>query len=242
MAGSPEKTHCLVSLSEPKPIIASMGQPIVNFFTHYVVHGRGIPATSVPPHLSTPSLQNVTGQAQSDRDYDPFILDSNLYQLLRRVLALHFRARSEATLSSTTICRAVEIWSELDSWTFNGDLTFLDHHIILHEHLVYALFLWIHLMIHSNQLSSDKTQDMVAKGLEKIAQFDGSPQLHTILLVPLFLHGMASVEKGNRDAVDAQFSRLEEHVDDEHETLSSYRAIVHWTWTRNNDHFTRSWD
>ncbi|KAL2826875.1 hypothetical protein BDW59DRAFT_160762 [Aspergillus cavernicola] len=220
-----------------------MDQHIVNFFIHYVIHGRDIPATSVPPHLTTRSLRNISsrGYNDSDTDHTLFILDNNLYQLICRVRALHFRERNEPTPSSTTICRAVELWSELDNWTFNGDLTFLDYHT-LHELLVSALFLWIHLMIHSNKLGSDKTQDLVAEGLEKIAEFDGSPQLCAILLVPLFLHGVASVERGNRGVVDAQFSRLEERVDDEDETLRSCRAIVHWTWRRYDSHVTCSWD
>ncbi|KAL4786572.1 hypothetical protein BJX76DRAFT_320728 [Aspergillus varians] len=216
-----------------------MDQPIIDFFTRYAVHGKDIPIMSVPARL--PTRHTSRTQTHNGMTHTLFVLDDNLFQITRRVLSLHFQARSERILSTTTICRGVELWSELDNWALDKDLTFVDHHT-LHELHICTLFLWLHLIIHSDNFGSDKTQDLVANGLERISDFQGPRQLCAVLLVPLFIHGVASVRKTNRDAVDAEFTWLKEKVYGKNDTLETYRAIVHWTWRRHDARAHQSWD
>ena len=207
-----------------------MNHPIIEYFTHHAIYGRDRSRTPSPPDFSPGSSPDI-----------PAPFDRDLFPLMHRVTALHFHSRQEPTISSSTICEAVELWSQLDGLTLSDeDLPSLEYQT-LHQLHVSALFIWLHCITHPDNIANQKVQDMLADGLARIASLDCScPDAASLLIIPLFLHGVASVHSPHRDEINQHFTRLDDTISDP--SLKTYQAIVQWIWARHDSRIHHSWD
>ncbi|PLN79377.1 hypothetical protein BDW42DRAFT_172963 [Aspergillus taichungensis] len=207
-----------------------MDHPIIEYFTLHTIQGRDRYRPPSPPDVSSRSSPDI-----------PSAFNANLFPLMHRVTALHFHSRQEPTISSSTICEAVELWSQLDGLTLPDEDLPAPEYQTLHQLHVSALFIWLHCITHPDNIANQKVQDMLADGLARMATLDcSSPDAASLLVIPLFLHGVASVRSPHRDAINQYFTRLDNTMSNP--TLQTYQTIVQWIWSRHDSRIHRSWD
>jgi hypothetical protein len=217
-----------------------MDDPIVAFFTNYAIdsHAGFYDMThladldsNVPSHSSK---ENTPGQVSG--------IHQRLFHLLRQVLSLNFGSKTKSISISTIISEATRIWHDLDSLTTVSGTSTMDTSLALdkiHEKCAHSLFLWLNCILYPDNVGGAKIQKIVTGGLVDIGELRCS-ESSELMLIPVFLYGVASIGKYERGIVSAQFDKLEGEV--RPELVEKYRQLVQWTWRRYDDGCTRSWD
>lgn len=126
-------------------------------------------------------------------------VDDGLFDLVARVAAL--RSNDSPT---STVCDALAIWEDLNSWESNTE----DPDMKLgYSAYLGALFIWIYSILYPSNITDDKVRQVVKAGLEDMKAITDSGIL-AFLLFPTFVLGFASITEEERQVCSAQFHRL----------------------------------
>ncbi|KAJ5743999.1 hypothetical protein N7533_008869 [Penicillium manginii] len=161
-----------------------------------------------------------------------------LSRLILRVQTLHFQAKNETTILSTTISRGVKLWQDIENWegfdagTLAGD----EEMKWLYQS---SLFIWLHLIVYPESIETEKLQQLATPGIEHFKNLSSS-QAPALLLFPIFFHGLICRKDLDRQITMEAFSKLIPGGDESHFRI--FEATITWCW-RNYDHgAVRSWD
>jgi hypothetical protein len=164
-----------------------------------------------------------------------FGVQDGLLNLMERVSSLHILARQAGSLDSESIPQALAIWSDLEHLNPPETLDSSDA-LSLHASCVSALFVWLYLVVHPEDMEEEKVQNTVYTGLVN-AENVSDVKLHPFLLVPAFCLGLPSIRREDRDYVKGAFDKAERSG-----ISKRFREAVNESWKRRDSGVKRSWD
>ncbi|KAE8384324.1 hypothetical protein ETB97_010996 [Aspergillus alliaceus] len=203
-----------------------MDYSILEVFTAEVIY---------PPASNNQPATNDT--SESGEGDHTFGMNDGLLDIIRRTSSLHYRSRTGGVNNSTTITEAVAIWQDLDNWQPPKSLP-EEQYQDLYDSYTSALFTWLYLILHPDSMRDDKVQAMVERGVASMAGIT-ILELSPFLLVPLFIHGLASVQEKHRDFISNLFDQIEDTICEDAEV---YRTIVERSWDNQDRGMCRSWE
>ncbi|KAF3398287.1 hypothetical protein F1880_005827 [Penicillium rolfsii] len=154
---------------------------------------------------------------------------------MERIFSLHIPARQTGRLDSEAIPQALAIWNDLEH--FNPPETpDSPDSLSLHASCVSALFVWLYLVVHPEDMEEEKVQNTVYTGLVN-AENVSDIEFHPFLLIPAFCLGLASIRKEDRDYVKGIFDKAERSG-----ISKEFRETVYGTWKRRDSGIKSSWD
>ncbi|KAJ5883813.1 uncharacterized protein N7473_010699 [Penicillium subrubescens] len=164
-----------------------------------------------------------------------FGAQDGLLSLMERVFSLHILSRETGNLDSESISQALGIWNDLEHLNPPETLDSSDS-LSLHASCVSALFVWLYLVVHPEDMEEEKVQNTVYTGLVN-AENVSDVKFHPFLLTPAFCLGLASIRREDRDYVKALFDKAERSG-----ISREFREIVNGSWKRRDKGVKRSWD
>lgn len=217
-----------------------MSSLLVNFFANWVMKSRS--SENTPGYLSDGQASPIAAAqlsidqlaAEKNDDTQPMI------DLLRRVYLLHWQTVKNPENSSTMISGAFSLWQELkeqevvtpcqstksdsEKWLFLS-----------------SLFIWLHLIVHPEEIESQRVQSMVTNNLPHILQMSAqSVSIVHSLLIPLFFHGITSIEDSDREIILKIILILEPRID--YHLFHAFRSEILKAWRRYDEGIERSWN
>ncbi|KAE8348666.1 hypothetical protein BDV28DRAFT_143010 [Aspergillus coremiiformis] len=201
---------------------------------HFIAH-----IISAPDHLNPPPTLVTTQRADGGTKSDlRFGMNDGLWNMIQRTSSLHARSRTRAINHSTTITEAVGIWQDLDHWQPPDTLPVPEYQD-LYDSYSSAIFTWLYLILHPDSMGDEKVQAMVERGLTDMSAVTVQ-DLFPFLLIPLFIHGLASVQEEHRDFVSSFLDHIEENGPYDHAEV--YRTMVEQSWDNQDQGMRRSWE
>jgi hypothetical protein len=169
-----------------------------------------------------------------------FGISDGLIELIHQVSSLHTRSCRSPGLTSTIISESVGLWQKLDRWQPRCPPPSNNpEYIHLYQSYNSALFIWLHLVVHPDNIHDDKVQTVVRTGLEEIAAVT-TTELLPLLQIPVFVHGLASLQAQDRNRISREFERI--RSSGRSVELSAYQSVVHRCWSAQDRGTRRSWD
>ncbi|KAF7590714.1 hypothetical protein BBP40_002505 [Aspergillus hancockii] len=200
--------------------------------------------------LSTQNgIMNVTvsSDLQTDPTIDPpgdpaqdmYMIGANdgLFELISRVSRLHSESSSGSIPSAIILSRAIAIWQDLDNW--EPGCAPSPSLRAIYDIFVGTLFIWLFSVLYPDKIVDKRVQDTVLKDLVGFSEIE-TPGLPSLLLFPVFIHGLASVRQEDRDAIEMQFERLK--AGSGLEDIDLCREVVRSCWRKYDCGVERSWD
>lgn len=164
-----------------------------------------------------------------------FGVQDGLLNLMERVFSLHILARETGILDSESIPQALAIWNDLEHLNPPETLDSSDS-LSLHASCVSALFVWLYLVVHPEDMEEEKVQNTVYTGLVN-AENVSDVELYPFSLIPAFCLGLASIRREDRDYVKDVFDKAERSG-----ISKKFRETVNESWRRQDKGVKRSWD
>lgn len=208
--------------------VTIMDYSLLTYFAQEVVQRPGQDEPANPNRFS----RNTSGFA--------FGISDGLIELIRQVSSLHTRSSISPGLTSTIISESVGIWQELDRWQPRcSPPSNNPEYIHLYQSYNSALFIWLHLIIHPDNIHDDKVQTVVRTGLQEISAVTAA-ELLPLLQIPVFVHGLASLQAEDRDRICGEFERIQ--ASGRSVELNAYQTVVQRCWSSQDRGTRRSWD
>jgi hypothetical protein len=164
-----------------------------------------------------------------------FGVQDGLLSLMERVFSLHILARETGSLDTKSISQAIGIWNDLEHLNPPETLDSSDS-LSLHASCVSALFVWLYLVVHPEDMEEEKVQNTVYTGLVNAENVSGV-MFHPFLLIPAFCLGLASIRREDKDYVKGIFDKVERSG-----ISKEFRETVNESWRRQDSGVKRSWD
>lgn len=182
------------------------------------------------------AVWDPNGPRQPDtKTTSAFGVQDGLLSLMERIFSLHILARETGILDSESIPQALAIWNDLEHLNHPETLDSSDA-LSLHASCVSALFVWLYLVVHPENMEEEKVQNTLYTGLvnaENVSDVD----FHPFLLVPAFCLGLASIRGEDRDYVKGIFDKAERSG-----ISKRFKETVIESWKRRDSGMKRSWD
>lgn len=225
-----------------------MEYPLLEFFSNRVlpctVTNRGnvaYPAsfTSISSHSSSEDqmmLDHTSGRSNKTR----FGVENGLLELVQRVAALHIRARFDAGPNLNTIMDAISLWQILSEWQPPTPEPSPEYEGLSKAYLS-ALFIWLHLITHPDQMSDPKIQEQMRRGLEEASTVTDH-DLVPLLVIPVFVWGQVSLQNQDRIAVAEQLARIEPMANLTGVDIGVFRIVAQRSWDFEDKGGPRSWE
>jgi hypothetical protein len=192
----------------------------------------------------------VSDQSQADPTIYPttypnsdiYMVGANdgLFELISRISKLQVESTTGSIPSAIALSRAISIWQDLDHWApQQPDSTVSPPLSIIYDVFVGTLFIWLFSILHPDKISDKRVQDTVSRDLVSLANID-SPSHPALLLLPTFIHGLASTRQEDRDAIEMQFERLK--VGSDLEGIDLCSEVVRSSWKAYDCGVENSWN
>ncbi|KAJ5352212.1 hypothetical protein N7452_001186 [Penicillium brevicompactum] len=221
-----------------------MSLSYVNFFSEWILKSRDpeIIPDDIAGGQASPiaTAQGVNQLAAENDDTQSIIDDRQMIGLLRRIYLLHWQTEDTSTPSSTAIPQAFSLWQELKDQEASDPHQYAKSDSA--EWLcLSSLFIWLHLIVYPKGVESPGIQLMVTKNLPHILRMNtqNTPNVHS-LLIPLFFHGIASIQEHDREAILESFLLLEPRID--FQLFHDFKSNVLKSWRRYDEGIDRSWN
>ena len=188
----------------------------------------------------TTTAQGVNQLAAESDDTQSTIDDRQMIGLLRRIYLLHWQTEDTSAPSSTAIPQAFSLWQELKDQEASDPHRYTESDSAEWLSLS-SLFIWLHLIVYPKGVESPGVQLMVTKNLPQILRMNtqNTPNVHS-LLIPLFFHGIASIQEYDREVILESFLLLEPRV--YCQLLHDFKSHVLKSWRRYDEGVDRSWN
>ncbi|KAJ5259462.1 hypothetical protein N7478_012443 [Penicillium angulare] len=166
-----------------------------------------------------------------------FGIHNGLLEIMERIYTLHVDANETKTLESDSVVDAVDIWNDLDQIRDGCQQDSLEDSN-LQIACVWALYVWLYLIVHPKGAGNEKAQMAVRNGLvasKAVANTNDLP----FLLLPAFCLGLATLEQEDRYSVMELFGKIDGSfvlID-----TKIYRDIVEEGWQELDRGSERSW-
>lgn len=214
--------------------IQSKKYKLLTSFAEKIVHLSNKHGNLTQSPSTSPWDPNKSKQPDTETPL-AFGIHDGLLNLMERVYFLHTLARATGSLDSQSIPQALAIWNDLEH--LNPPET-LDSsgYLSLHASCVSALFVWLYLVVHPENLEDEKVQNTVYIGLVN-AENISDVEVFPFLLIPAFCLGIASIRLEDRDFVKGIFDKAERSG-----ISRGFRETVDESWKRWDRGVKRSWD
>ncbi|KAJ5166774.1 uncharacterized protein N7482_005555 [Penicillium canariense] len=160
---------------------------------------------------------------------------NGLLNLMERVFSLHVLAQETGGLDSKSITQALTVWNDLEHLRPPEPLD-TPRYLSLHAACVSALFVWLYLVVHPEDIGDEKVQTTVHTGLVNAENVSDS-ETFPFLLIPAFCLGLASIRDEERECVKGIFDKAERSG-----ISKRFRETVTKSWKRQDRGMKRSWD
>ncbi|KAJ5088727.1 hypothetical protein N7456_012343 [Penicillium angulare] len=193
--------------------------------------------TSSSTPNSSPDQSDHQSASRHQERASAFGIQNGLLEIMERVYILHVDARETKTLESDSVVDAVDIWNDLDHIREECQQDSAEN-ASLQTACVWALFVWLYLVVHPKGAGDERAQMAVRNGLtasKAVASEESLP----FLLIPAFCLGLAALEQEERDSVVELFGKIDGSfvlID-----VRIYREIVEEGWQELDSGSDRTW-
>ena len=207
------------------------------FLMEYYLYHTSLAAVTNGSSLNTIELQNLIARA----NHNPTMIGvlDGLLKFNFRIRALHKESHQVPShRNGNIIAEAVIIWEDLESFHCNANVSIGDE--IITRCYKEAFYIWLSLIVCPEQKEDTKVQTIVQKMSTDMFRIEFGDGVMSCLLFPLFIIGIASVRREDRNAVSTHFERLQKWS--AMGNVDATLRLVQMLWDDHDDGLPGSWD